>query len=114
MMKLFHTPASPFVRKCTVTLKELGLWDQVAIIPTKWPNSWGTETVRYREDFLAATPIARILALVIDDGERLTEIVADLRLPERRGRTAPAACWRIFCSERVRRTRLSAAVASAD
>jgi glutathione S-transferase len=33
----------------------------------------GTETVPYREDFLAATPIARIPALVTDDGERLTE-----------------------------------------
>lgn len=72
-MKLFHTPASPFVRKCTVTLKEAGLWDQVEIIPTKWPHSWGTETVPYREDFLEATPIARIPALVTDDGERLTE-----------------------------------------
>lgn len=73
MMKLFHTPASPFVRKCTVTIRELGLQDQVEIIPTKWPHSWGSETVPYREDFLAATPIARIPALVTDDGERLTE-----------------------------------------
>jgi glutathione S-transferase len=35
MMKLFYTPASPFVRKCTVALKELGLWDRVEIVPTK-------------------------------------------------------------------------------
>ena len=60
MMKLFYTPASPFVRKCTVTVRELGLQDRVEIVPTKWPHSWGTETVPYREDFLAATPIARI------------------------------------------------------
>jgi glutathione S-transferase len=73
MMKLFYTPASPFVRKCSVTIRELGLEDRVEIIPTKWPHSWGTETVPYREDFLAATPIARIPALVTEDGERLTE-----------------------------------------
>jgi hypothetical protein len=73
MMKLFYTPASPFVRKCTVTIPELGLQDRVEIIPTKWPHSWGTETVPYREDFLAVTPIARIPALVTDDGECLTE-----------------------------------------
>jgi glutathione S-transferase len=73
MMKLFHTPASPFVRKCSVAIRELGLEDRVEIIPTKWPHSWGTETVPYREDFLAATPIARIPALVTEDGERLTE-----------------------------------------
>jgi glutathione S-transferase len=29
MMKLFHTPASHFVRKCMVTIKELGLQDRV-------------------------------------------------------------------------------------
>ena len=73
MMKLFHTPASPFVRKCSVAIRELGLEDRVEIIPTKWPHSWGTETVPYREDFLAATPIARIPALVTEDGEHLTE-----------------------------------------
>jgi glutathione S-transferase len=73
MMKLFHTPASPFVRKCTVTLKELCLWHQVEIIPTKWPHSFGTEPVPYREDFLAVAPIARIPELATDDGERLTE-----------------------------------------
>ena len=73
MMKLFYTPASPFVRKCTVTIRELGLADRVDIVPTKWPHSWGTETVPYRADFLEATPIARIPALVTEDGERLTE-----------------------------------------
>ncbi len=73
MMKLFHTPASNFVRKCTVTIRELGLEDRVEIITTKWPHSWGTETTPYRPDFLQATPIARIPALVTEDGERLTK-----------------------------------------
>jgi glutathione S-transferase len=73
MMKLFHTPASHFVRKCTVTIKELGLEDRIDIITTNWPHSWGTETTPYREDFLAATPIARIPALVTEDGERLAD-----------------------------------------
>lgn len=72
-MKLFYTPASHFVRKCTVSIKELGLESRVEIIPTKWPHSWGTETVPFRADFLEATPIARIPALVTEDGERLTE-----------------------------------------
>jgi glutathione S-transferase len=56
----------------------------------------GTETVPYREDFLAATPIGRIPALVTDDGERLTETsliceylndeLGDYRLCPRSGR----------------------------
>ena len=33
----------------------------------------GTETVPYREDCLAATPIARIPTLVTEDGQRPTE-----------------------------------------
>jgi glutathione S-transferase len=72
-MKLYHTVASHFVRKCTVSIKELGLEDRVEIISTKWPHSWGTETVPFRPDFVAATPIARIPALVTDDGIRLTD-----------------------------------------
>jgi len=73
MMKLFHTPASHFVRKCTVTIKELGLEDRVEIVTTKWPHSWGTETVPFRPDFVEATPIARIPALITEDGVRLCE-----------------------------------------
>ena len=37
MMKLYHTPASNFVRKCTVTRGRPE--DRVEIIPTKWPRS---------------------------------------------------------------------------
>lgn len=73
IMKLYHTPASHFVRKCTVTIKELGLEDRVESVTTKWPHSWATDTVPFRADFLFATPIARIPALVTEDGERLPE-----------------------------------------
>jgi glutathione S-transferase len=72
-MKLYHTVASHFVRKCTVSIIELGLQDRVEIVSTKWPHSWGTETVPFRPDFVDATPIARIPALVTDDGIRLTD-----------------------------------------
>jgi glutathione S-transferase len=72
-MRLYHTPASPFVRKVMVTIHELGIGDKVEVIPTKWPHSWATQTVAYAPDFLAATPVARIPALVTDDGLRLTD-----------------------------------------
>lgn len=102
MMRLFHTPASHFTRKCTVTIKELGLEEQVEIVPTRWPHSWVTETVPYRRDFLEATPIARIPALVTDDGikladssticEYLNDELGDYRLCPPRGRDR----WRIL------------------
>ena len=73
MMKLFHTPASHFTRKCTVAIKELGLESRVEIVPTRWPHAWVTQTVPYRRDFLEATPVARIPALVTEDGVKLTD-----------------------------------------
>lgn len=101
-MKLYTTIASHFVRKCTVTIKELGLEDRVEIIRTSWPHSWGTSTVPFKPDFVEATPIARIPALVTDDGERLTDSsliceylndeLGDYRLCPQRGRER----WRIL------------------
>ncbi len=73
MMKLFTTPASSFVRKVTVTIRELGLESRVELIPTRWPHTWGTHTVPFRPEFAAATPVGRIPALVTDDGLRLCD-----------------------------------------
>lgn len=73
MIKLFYTPASHFVRKCLVTIKELGLEDRFEIVPTTWPHNWGTETTPYREDFVDASPIARIPAILTEDGLRLSD-----------------------------------------
>lgn len=72
-MRLFTTPASPWVRKCVVSILELGLQDQVELIPTRWPHSWATTTVEFDSAFLDATPVARIPALVTDNGLRLTD-----------------------------------------
>jgi glutathione S-transferase len=72
-LKLFTTTASPWVRKCVVSIIELGIRDRVEFIPTRWPHSWATKTVDYVPDFIAATPVARIPALVTDDGLRLTD-----------------------------------------
>jgi glutathione S-transferase len=72
-MKLFTTPASSFVRKVTVTIRELGIESQVELVPTRWPHTWGTHTVPFRADFADATPVGRIPALVTDDGLRLCD-----------------------------------------
>jgi glutathione S-transferase len=72
-MKLFTTPASPWVRRCVVSITELGLEDRVERIPTKWPHTWATQTTEYTPEFIAATPVARIPALVTDDGLQLVE-----------------------------------------
>lgn len=72
-MQLFTTPASGFVRKVTLTMHELNIQDRVEIIPTGWPLVWGFQSVPFRGDFAAATPIGRIPALVTDDGLHLCD-----------------------------------------
>jgi glutathione S-transferase len=72
-MKLYWTPASPFVRKVMVAAIELGLRDRIEIVPTVWPHSWATHTVDFDSGFVAANPIGRIPALVTDEGVALPE-----------------------------------------
>lgn len=72
-MRLFVTPASPWVRRVNVTLHELGLFDRVQAVSTRWPHSWSTTTVPFDPAFAAATPVGRIPILVTDDGIALTD-----------------------------------------
>jgi glutathione S-transferase len=65
-VRLYVTPASPWVRRVRVTILELGIEDRFEFVQTKWPHSWGTQTVAVAPDFAAATPVLRIPALVAD------------------------------------------------
>jgi glutathione S-transferase len=49
-----------------VTILELGIEDRFEFVQTRWPHSWGTQTVAMPADFTAATPVMRIPALVTD------------------------------------------------
>ncbi len=62
-MKLRYAPASPYVRKVTVTLIETGLEDRVERIPT---NVWDPAT-----DIATVNPLGKIPALITDDGQVL-------------------------------------------
>jgi len=61
-MKLFHSPASPFVRKVMVTVHELGLVDQVELVAT------ATTPVATDAALKAANPLGKLPCLVRDDG----------------------------------------------
>jgi glutathione S-transferase len=67
VMKLFVTPASPWVRRVRVCILELGIEDRFEFAQTRWPHAWGTQTVKMPDDFVSATPVMRIPALVADD-----------------------------------------------
>ena len=65
-MRLYVTPASPWVRRVRVAILELGIENRFEFVQTRWPHSWGTQTVAMPADFTAATPVMRIPALVTD------------------------------------------------
>jgi glutathione S-transferase len=66
-MRLYVTPASPWVRRVVVSILELGIRDRFEFVQTRWPHSWGTQTVAMPDDFIQATPVMRIPALIADD-----------------------------------------------
>ena len=71
-MRLYVTPASPWVRRVRVTILELGIENGFEFVQTKWPHAWGTQTVSMPADFTEATPVMRIPALVAE-GVTLTD-----------------------------------------
>ncbi len=63
-MRLYVTPASPWVRRVRVAILELGIEDRFEFVQTRWSHRWATQAVEHRPDFLEATPVVRIPALV--------------------------------------------------
>ncbi len=61
-MKLLMSPASPFVRKARVVIRELGLTDSITEVPIS------TSALASDSTIVAANPIGKIPALVRDDG----------------------------------------------
>ena len=66
-MRLYVTPASSWVRRVRVAILELGIEDRFEFAQTKWSHKWATRAVEHRRDFLEATPVVRIPALVTKD-----------------------------------------------
>lgn len=66
-MRLYVTPASPWVRRVRICIDELRIGGRFEYVQTKWPHAWGTRTVEMPDDFVAATPVMRIPALVTED-----------------------------------------------
>ena len=58
-MRLYVTPASPWVRRVRAAILELGIEDRFEFVQTKWSHKWATQAVEHRSDFLEATPVVR-------------------------------------------------------
>lgn len=66
-LRLFVTPASPWVRRVVVSILELGLRQRFELVQTRWPHSWATRSVPHAAEFAEATPAQRIPALLAGD-----------------------------------------------
>ncbi|GAB4184342.1 MAG: glutathione S-transferase [Thalassobaculales bacterium] len=64
-MKLFHSPASPFVRKVLVVAHERGLAGQIETVGV------GVTPVSTPAEVAGANPLGKIPALILDDGSTL-------------------------------------------
>jgi glutathione S-transferase len=61
-MKLYHSAASPFVRKCLVVAHELGLRDRIELV------SASAHPVTRNRDLIAVNPLGQVPTLVTDEG----------------------------------------------
>jgi glutathione S-transferase len=66
-LKIFYSPASPFVRKCLVAAHELGLRDRLELLPS------AANPVAPDRAVVASNPLGKVPALLIDDGAVLCD-----------------------------------------
>ncbi len=64
-MKIFHSPASPFVRKCLVAAEELGLRNRIELVAAS------ASPVNRDSNVVAQNPLGKIPTLVTDQGVAL-------------------------------------------
>ena len=64
-MKLYHSPASPFVRKALVAAHETGLADRIEIVPV------ALTPVASNAELDEENPLGKIPALILEDGTAL-------------------------------------------
>lgn len=62
-MRLRYSPTSPYVRKVTATAHEVGLFDDLELVPT---NAWDPAS-----DIASDNPLGKVPTLLLDDGEAL-------------------------------------------
>lgn len=64
-MKLWYSPASPFVRKCMIAAHELGLIDQIELLDA------AAHPINRDENIARSNPLAKVPTMLLDDGHVL-------------------------------------------
>ncbi len=107
-MRLIMSPASPYVRKVRVALRELGLEDAVTEVHVS------TTPLASAAEALAANPTGRIPALVRDDGPALYDSRVITRYLDARtggGLYPEARLWEVLTLEATAEGLLDSAIA---
>lgn len=61
-MKLFHSPASPYVRKCMFIAHHLGLSDRIEKLPS------AASPINRDQSIIPSNPLGKVPTLITDDG----------------------------------------------
>lgn len=64
-MKLFHSPASPYVRKCMVVAHETGLAARIELLPS------AAHPVNRDRSIVERNPLGKVPTLITDEGDAL-------------------------------------------
>jgi glutathione S-transferase len=94
-VKLFYSPTSPFVRKCLVAARELGLREKIEFLPAN------ANPINRDRTIIPHNPLGQVPTLLLDDGTALydsrviVEYLNDLADGDLLSRTGPER-WRIL------------------
>jgi glutathione S-transferase len=97
-MKIYHSPLSPYVRKCMVIAMELGLTGHIEIIPG------AANPITRDQSIVAKNPLGKVPTLVTDDGLALydSRVICEYLNDLGKGNFLPAAGparWQILAEQ---------------
>lgn len=110
-MKMYHSPASPFVRKCMFIAHHLGLADRIEKLPS------AAHPVNRDQSILPSNPLGQVPTLITDDGMALfdSRVVCEYLDQLGKGEFFPArgdARWRVLTEQSLADGILDAALLS--
>jgi glutathione S-transferase len=97
-MKIFHSPLSPYVRKCMVVALELGLADRIEIV------AGAANPITRDQSIVAKNPLGKVPTLLTDDGVALydSRVICEYLNDLGHGKLLPAtgpARWQILTEQ---------------
>jgi glutathione S-transferase len=108
-MRLFYSPTSPFVRKCLVAAQELGLRENIELLPA------AAHPVDRDRGLVAHNPLGKVPTLITDDGAVLydSRIICDYLNSLGDGRLVPAhgnSRWSVYRDQALADGMMEAAI----